>query len=326
MLSGGLFMKKNTLQRFLLTLSVVPFGGVFFSAPALAGVCQPFSGGSCPTVQSVQANANGSSASVNWAADGNAQTYASLNGSRATTWGLYLLYGWTANMNGHWFSGGTMQPILTVSNTDPARRADGTSGSDSCTSDPYYCTHETMAARFYQKYGFMGTTNVNLPSPLPVVGRPCMIFGGISPINQAFHTVFAPGLAQPCEPGFPGTVDPGPDPQWCGMSTSALNFEFGDMAPASVSGQSLSKTAVMACSEAGISYNLYLSNVSTTGRNRVDMGRGVTATVSANNQALQTNRTSTGATNSLTITVTLSGTPTSTGAISGTGILAVNYF
>ncbi|WP_222614601.1 hypothetical protein, partial [Klebsiella pneumoniae] len=69
----------------------------------------------------------------------------------------------------------------------------------------------------------------------------------------------------------------------------------------------------------------YLSNVSTAGRNSLDLGRGITATVSANNQALQTNRVSTGTTNTLNITVTLSGTPTSTGSISGTGILAVNY-
>ncbi|PEN26184.1 hypothetical protein CMQ96_03900 [Klebsiella sp. MBT K-1] len=109
------------------------------------------------------------------------------------------------------------------------------------------------------------------------------------------------------------------------MSTGALNFEFGDMAPAAVSGQSMTKSAVMACSDAGVTYNLYLSNVTTTGRNKVDLGRGVTATVSANNQALQTNRVSTGATNTLNITVTLDGTPTSTGAISGTGILAINY-
>ncbi|MEA4531404.1 hypothetical protein VBQ99_24800, partial [Klebsiella pneumoniae] len=55
------------------------------------------------------------------------------------------------------------------------------------------------------------------------------------------------------------------------------------------------------------------------------LGRGVTAKVTVNNQALQTNRVSTGKTNNLNVTVTLNGTPTSTGPIGGTGILAVNY-
>lgn len=51
-------------------------------------------------------------------------------------------------------------------------------------------------------------------------------FGAINPGTIDFYTVYAPGLAEPCQPGFPGTVDPEPDPEWCGMSTSALSFHF----------------------------------------------------------------------------------------------------
>ena len=228
-------------------------------------------------------------------------------------------------MNGHWFGGGTRQPIMTVSNTDPVRKSDSSTTTDYCTDNPFYCTHQMMAARFYQKYGFSGTASVALPSSYPAHAPPCLIFGAINPGTGDFYTVYAPGLAEPCQPGFPGTVDPEPDPEWCGMSTSALSFPFDDMAPGAVSGQSLTRSATMACSDAGVTYSLYLSNVSTIGRDTIDLGRGVTAKVTVNGLALQTNRVSSGKTNNLNVTVTLNGTPTSTGPISGTGILAVNY-
>ncbi|MEB8194995.1 hypothetical protein NGI12_16210 [Raoultella terrigena] len=324
MMIGSLFMKENILQKFLLTLtlSVVCLGGVFFSASTSAKSCQEAIGGSCPVVMNV--TSNGGLATINWGINRGSQYFSALD--RSSTWGLYMINDWTDTSSGYWFSGGNYTPILTVTRSDLALQSDATGRPDECTDYLYLCTHEKMAARFIYKYGAAGVATVTLPSSWPDHRPPCMIFGALGGAGN-FATVFVPeGNIMPCHPGHPTVVEPVPDPEWCGMSTSALNFEFGDMAPASVSGQSLSKTAVMACSKAGISYNLYLSNVSTTGRNRVDMGRGVTATVSANNQALQTNRVSTGATNSLTITVTLSGTPTSTGAISGTGILAVNYF
>ena len=318
-------MEKRKLKKLMLTAGIVLGNALLWSESALAANCNAFGnqGGGCPTVQSLQVN--GSSVAVNWAADMNAQTFASITSSQATTWGLYMIYGWSTSMNGHWFGGGTKTPLMTVTNTDPTRDALGNVTTDLCTTSAYQCTHDRMAARFYQKYGFSGTTNVTLPSTWPAQAPTCLIFGAINPGTGDFYTVYRPGLAEPCKPGFPGTVDPEPDPEWCGMSTSALTFAFGDMAPAAVAVQSMTKSVVMACSDAGVSYSLYLSNVSTTGRNKVDLGRGVTATVSANNQALQTNRTSTGKTNTLNITVTLSGTPTSTGSISGTGILAVNY-
>lgn len=318
-------MEKRKLKRLILAAGIILGNALLWSESASAADCNAFGnqGGGCPTVQSLQAN--GGSVSVNWASDLSAQTYASIESTRAATWGLYMIYGWSTSMNGHWFGGGTMTPILTVSNTDPVRTVSGGTTTDYCTDNPFYCTHQTMAARFFQKYGFSGTASVALPSSYPAHAPPCLIFGAINPSTGDFYTVFAPGLAEPCQPGFPGTVDPQPDPEWCGMSTSALTFAFGDMAPASVSGQSMTKSAVMACSDAGVTYNLYLSNVSTAGSNSLDLGRGITVTVSANNQALQTNRVSTGTTNTLNITVTLSGTPTSTGSISGTGILAVNY-
>jgi len=321
-------MKKNIFHRMVVIGSAVSglllATSLLFSTPVTAATCNAFGNqGGCPTVQSLQAN--GGSATVNWAADMNAQTFASIDGTGASTWGLYMIYGWTTSMWGHWFGGGTKTPILTVSNTDPVRLSGGGSGTDACTTNTIHCTHGRMAARFYQKYGLAGTTTVTLPSSWPAYGPPCMIFGAINPGTGDFLTVYTAGMSEPCQPGHPGTVEPQPDPQWCGMSTSALTYGFGDMSPADVAGKSLSRTATMACSDAGVTYNLYLSNVTTTGRNTLELGRGVKATVSANNQALQTNRTSTGTNNTLNVTVTLSGTPTSTGAISGTGILAVNY-
>ncbi|RDK90982.1 hypothetical protein C8D90_105268 [Enterobacillus tribolii] len=321
---GNVFMKKRILQRFVLITGLILSGALLYSVPASAANCNAMSNqGGCPTVQSVQAN--GGSASINWAADMFAQTFASISGTRAATWGLYMVNNWSTSMNGHWFSGGTYTPILTVNNTDPARKADGSSGTDYCTNDPFYCTHEMMAARFYQKYGFSGVANVTLPSSWPAHRPPCMIFGAYSSVNSTFHTVFAPSIAEPCQPGFPGTVEPEPDPEWCGMSTSELLYEFNDLSPGDVNGKSLEKSATMTCSGAGVSYNLYLQNVSTTGRDKVSLGRGVTATVTANNQALQSNRTSVGASQTLLIKVSLSGVPTSTGPIGGVGILAVNY-
>lgn len=38
----------------------------------------------------------------------------------------------------------------------------------------------------------------------------------------------------------------------------------------------------MACSDAGVTYSLYLSNVSTIGKDTIDLGRGVTAKVTVN--------------------------------------------
>lgn len=314
-------MEKRNLKKLILAAGII----LVWSESASAATCNAFGnqGGGCPTVQSL--NVTGGSVAVNWAADMNAQYFASIQGSLATTWGLYMIHGWHTSMSGHWFGGGTKTPILTVKNTDPVRDALGNLTTDQCSISANQCTHDRMAARFYNKYGASGTTSVTLPSSSSPNAPPCLIFGAVAPDTGDFFTVFAPVLAEPCKPGFPGTVDPEPDPEWCGMSTSALSFAFGDMAPAVVSGQSMTKSATMACSNAGVSYSLYLSNVSTTGRNKIDLGRGITATVSANNQALQTKRTSTGKTNTLNITVTLSGTPTSTGPISGTGILAVNY-
>lgn len=320
-------MEKSKLKRLILTAGIILGNALLWSESASAANCNAFGnqGGGCPTVQSL--TVNGGSVAVNWATDLNAQTFASIETTRAATWGLYMIYGWTTSMNGHWFGGGTRQPIMTVSNTDPVRKADGSTTTDNCTDNPFYCTHQMMAARFYQKYGFSGTASVALPpsSSYPAHAPPCLIFGAMNPGTGDFYTVFAPGLAEPCKPGFPGTVEPEPDPEWCGMSTGALDFKFGDMAPGAVSGQSITGSATMACSDAGVTYSLYLSNVSTIGRDTVDLGRGVTAKVTVNNQALQTNRVSTGKTNNLNVTVTLNGTPTSTGPIGGTGILAVNY-
>ncbi len=318
-------MEKRKLKRLMLAAGIILSNALLWSESASAASCNAFGnlGGGCPTVQSVQAS--GGTASIMWAFDGNAQTFSAIERNSVTTWGLYMITGWSSSMNGHWFGGGTRTPILTVNNTDPARRSDGSSGTDNCTSDPSRCTHDNMAARFAQKYGWAGTASIALPSTWSVIAPPCMIFGAYTPYNDAFHTVFSPALALPCEPGFPGTVVPEPDPEWCGMSSSMLSFPFNDMAPGAVSGQSLTRSATMTCSDAGVTYSLYLSNVSTFGRDTIDLGRGVTARVTVNNQALQTNRVSTGKTNNLNVTVTLNGMPTSTGDISGTGILAVNY-
>lgn len=294
---------------------------LYFSTPAFAADCNYLgnNGGGCPTVHTVKSS--GGTASVSWTNDGNALTFASLSSVNTgdQVWGLYMLYDWTLG-NGHWFSGGTMQPIMTVNRDDPPLMSDGKPGLDFCSTRTYPCTHDQMAARFLQKYGYAGTVSVALP---PSAKKICMVFGGINSYAGEFNTVFKGSQAVNCDPGSPGAVEP--DPEWCGMNTSALTFDFGDMAPAAVAGSTLTKTAVMDCSKAGVTYNLYLSNVSTSGRNTINLGRGVSAIVSANNQTLQTNRTSTGTTNSLNVTVTLNGTPTSTGAISGLGILAVNY-
>ncbi|EPK7572980.1 hypothetical protein R4R75_002064 [Klebsiella michiganensis] len=318
-------MEKRTWQRLLLAAGMMLGNLLFFCAPVSAAYCNAFgtAGGACPSVDSVETT--GGTATIRWSESLFAQYATSITNSGATTWGLYMIYNWTSTNGGQWFAGGVRTPILTVSNSDLVLKLDGTTGTDNCTNMAVYCSHDVMAARFFNKYGMAGIATVALPASWNSLTPPCMIFGAIMPGTGYFTTMFAVFGIEACKPGFPGTVEPEPDPDWCGMSTSALTFDFGDMAPATVSGQTMSKSAVMACSDAGINYNFYLSNVSTTGRDKIDLGRGITATVTANNQALETNRTSTGTTNSVDITVTLNGTPTSTGAISGTGILAVNY-
>ena len=187
-------MEKRNLKRLILTAGIVLGNALLWSETASAADCNAFGnqGGGCPTVQSL--TANGGSVAVNWATDLNAQTFASIEATRAATWGLYMIYDWTTSMNGHWFGGGTRQPIMTVSNTDPVRKSDGSTTTDYCTDNPFYCTHQMMAARFYQKYGFSGTASVALPSSYPAHAPPCLIFGAINPGTGDFYTVYAPGL------------------------------------------------------------------------------------------------------------------------------------
>ncbi|WP_249226400.1 hypothetical protein, partial [Entomohabitans teleogrylli] len=118
---------------------------------------------------------------------------------------------------------------------------------------------------------------------------------------------------------------------WCGMSTASLDYNFGNMTSTDIASSfvpSMTKPAIMACNKSGVTYNLYLANISTSGRDTIDLGRGVSAKVTVDGESLQTKRTSTDTHNTLNVTVTLSGTPTSTGPIGGQsiGILAVDYY
>ncbi|WP_154675923.1 hypothetical protein [Entomohabitans teleogrylli] len=313
-------MEKRKLYRLILAGGAILGGSLFFSAPASAGSCTTRFGG-CPVVTSVT-HQSGNTYVVNWVNESTAQEWVAANSTGVQPWGLYLITNYT--YSSHYVHGGSYTPLMTVTRNDAVwEDGSGDNCNSSAVSDPNgtYCAHSNWAVRFLMKYGFSGTRTVEIPAG---VTNSCLVFG--KPGLGEFLTVYTGYASYPvCGPGGVGVPEPEPDPEWCGMSTSALTYDFGDMAPAGVAGQSLTRTATMTCSKAGLTYNLYLSNVSTTGRNTLNLGRGVTATVSANNQSLQTNRTSGGTTNSLQVTVTLSGTPTSTGDISGTGILAVNY-
>ncbi len=316
-------MEKRKLYRAMLAGSAALIASIFYSTPATAGICKSPTYGGCPVVSKVT-HQSGNNYSATWFNDGSAQTEVFAGGASNMIWGLYLITNY--RFSGNYIIGGTHTPLLTVTRYDPPR-TDGYG--DACNSseviDPsgVYCDHQHFADRFIIKYGYSGIQNVAIPAGAT---NSCIVFGVPGAGGGEFFPVRLGSASVPiCGPGGINVVEPEPDPEWCGMNTSALTFDFGDMAPAAVSGSSLTKTAVMDCSKAGVTYNLYLSNVSTSGRSTINLGRGVSAIVSANNQTLQTKRTSTGTTNSLNVTVTLNGTPTSTGAISGLGILAVNY-
>lgn len=319
----NLLMEKNKFHQTLLT-GLTLMGASLFTVPqAVAGSCSASNFNGCPVVTGVT-HQSGNNYTANWVNESTAQSWISASGNSTMVWGLYLITNYQSA--GHDITSGTYTPIMTVTRDDPATAS---GGGDYCNStavnDPngQYCDHANFAARFLVKYGTSGAQSVSIPTGAT---NSCIVFGVPRRGGGSFMPVYTGLTSVPvCGPGGINVVEPEPDPEWCGMSTSALTFDFGDMAPATVSGSTLSHTAVMDCSKAGVTYSLYLSNVTTAGRNTIDLGRGVTATVSANNQALQTNRTSTGISNSLNVTVTLNGTPTSTGAISGTGILAVTY-
>lgn len=316
-------MKKRTVYKTLLT-GLALMGTYFFSAsPAFAATCSTSSGSGCPVVTSVT-HQSGNTYLANWVNEISAQYWSSAAGESSMEWGLYLITNYQAS--GHYIIGGSYTPLRTVTRYDPPR-ADG--GGDNCNSssvnDPngVYCDHEQFAARFLVKYGYVGSQTVSVPAQAT---NSCIVFGVPKRGGGSFLPVYTGLASYPvCGPGGNNVAEPEPDPDWCGMSTSALTFNFGDMSLATIAGATLSRTAVMSCSSTGLVYNFYLNNVTTAGRDTIDLGKGVTATVSVNNQALQTYRVSTNTINSFNVTVTLSGTPTNTGAISGTGILAVNY-
>lgn len=315
---GKIVMRAKIMRRLILAASAGWAGILFFSSPASAATCTSSLGG-CPVVTEVT-HLSGNNYSVRWMHESFAQYWVSAQGSTNMQWGLYLITNYT--FSSHYVYGGSYTPLMIVNRQDPPQ--------DQCTpggmaNDPngQYCEHTHYAARFLTKYGATGTLNVTIPAG---VTNSCIVFGVPSRLNAEFYTVFTGFASVPvCGPGGISVPEPEPDPEWCGMSTSTLSFDFGDMSPTSVANSSQTKSAVMACSKAGLTYNLYLSGVTTAGRNTIDLGRGVTATVSVDNQALQTNRTSIGTVNTLSVKVTLSGVPSSTGPISGTGILAVNY-
>ncbi|WP_154675953.1 hypothetical protein [Entomohabitans teleogrylli] len=320
-------MEKRKLYRLILAGSAILGGSLFFSAPASAGSCTSNSGGGCPVVTSVT-HQSGNNYTVNWIYEGAAQYWVSASGMGASAWGLYLITNYVSS--GHYVQGGNYQGLKTVTRSDPVVHANGTTGTDNCTNDSsaggVYCDHSNYASRFLLKHGSGGTTTVTIPDN---VTNSCIVFGIPRSGMNEFFTVFSGYVSTPvCGPGGVSVPEPEPDPEWCGMSTSELIYDFLDMAPAGVAGQSLTRTATMTCSKANVPYNLYLSNISTSGRDTINLGRGVSAKVTVNEQSLQTMRTSGADTNLLRVTVTLSGTPTSTGPIGGQniGILAVEYY
>ncbi|WP_161969194.1 hypothetical protein, partial [Entomohabitans teleogrylli] len=276
----------------------------------------------CPVVNSVQHD-TGNTYIVNWMIDAIAQYWVSASGTDGE-WGLYLITNY--QYSGHYINGGNWKPIKTINRSAPLPGG----GGDNCTVSASHCNHSVYGPRFMNKFNYAGSEKVDIPTSAT---NSCIVFGMPVPVLGVFAPVFPGTVSYPvCGAGGISVPEPPPDPDWCGMSTASLDYNFGTMAPEDVDGQSITKPAVMTCNKAGVSYNLYLQNVSSAGRDTIDLGLGVSATVTVLingvEQSLQSNRVSTSDINPMDVKVTLNGTPGVTGTLGGqnVGILAVNYY
>jgi hypothetical protein len=109
-------------------------------------------------------------------------------------------------------------------------------------------------------------------------------------------------------------------PDWCQLITPSVTFDFGTLVANAAVGVSKTQNIAVSCTSA-IKYKLRLYS----DNDSVKLTNGMTAKVTANGRALGTTLTGLAGSSTVPITVTLGGTPTSTGAYSGVGVIYLDY-
>ncbi|WP_421356684.1 hypothetical protein [Pseudocitrobacter faecalis] len=116
-----------------------------------------------------------------------------------------------------------------------------------------------------------------------------------------------------------GCVGLPPAPEWCALATPSLTYAFGTMQLANAPGSSLTEELSVQCT-AGVKYTLDL-----VGNSEIDLSNGMKAIITADSSTLGSTLNGVEGINRVPLTATLSGTPTTSGAFSGAGILFVSY-
>ena len=110
--------------------------------------------------------------------------------------------------------------------------------------------------------------------------------------------------------------------EWCAMSVPQVTLSFGTLMLDQAAGKTADSTVGVSCTSSSVSYVLKLQ----TGNTYIPLSNGMRANLGlgAANSA-PGNTTYSGSQSSLRLRGTLAGTPTSTGAFNGTGVMMVVY-
>ncbi|MFP2428868.1 hypothetical protein [Enterobacter ludwigii] len=122
--------------------------------------------------------------------------------------------------------------------------------------------------------------------------------------------------------GDQGCVKLPPSNESCSLVTSAIDFNFGTLNISKSNGASISKTVSLNCS-AELNYKLQLISAATG--NAISLTNGMLATFTAGGLDLGSTLSGKQGSNNVELKATLSGTPSGTGAFTGTDVLIISY-
>ncbi|NIG46429.1 hypothetical protein F3J31_21780 [Enterobacter sp. Acro-832] len=143
-----------------------------------------------------------------------------------------------------------------------------------------------------------------------------LLSGRPSSGNMGLYFTNPPGYHEPTA----GCIAVRPPNRWCALSTPKVSFDYGVMQSATASGVSREVDVTIDCS-ASMSYNLRL--VGTSGG--IPLSNGMEASITADNRPLQSTLSGNAGRNTVRLKSTLTGSPSTTGAFSGSSVLFVDY-
>jgi hypothetical protein len=170
-----------------------------------------------------------------------------------------------------------------------------------------------MGTTWIKLYGSTGKFSINHSGGAN--GSECVGFVTAAANNSPWAQILIPNYnAANC-------IGTAPIPDSCALQTPEVQFSYGTLTSQTVSGAALTKTIQVECT-AAVNYILKLQST----LNNIPLSNGMLATLTTdNNTALGSTLKGVAGINTLNLTSTLSGTPTSTGAFSGTGALVLSY-